>query len=454
MAIVHTSSQAEPQALRFQQPKLINTEKPKNRPQALQLAPFDAGELSRRLSVVVAGQDDDEVDPMSMVPPKSAKESPRNYQLKKDRSMSFNDSASPRSVPRKEPSPKGLAPKLSARKDSTSEAPVRRGSIFDRFNWKGSNFKEEEEQQKKPPAQPAYRHVPKHAASQFARTTTVETVSQKVTQVPKSAVSSASLGNPPISPMEYNNMYRRAHSLCSGRPYDRNGQFGVRETIAEVDEESSQPKNRQNGRGLTVNEPGGLRRKSTGTMNSAYSRADVNIAMNQLRRDSTGMGSYPRRDSAGMSAYQRRDSQGSGGVRRDSASSNRSNRSNPFKDPPSNGTPKRRESDRGDTGPLSPFKQEFDGVDQLRRGSDAITNSRRGSEQRVDWSQSDEPAKKEARGESKWNIKGRLGSISQRNIQDKEGKQELLVPNDTSPPMLSPRSPKSGSGFLSKFKRQ
>lgn len=434
MAIVHTSSQVEgPVAMRFQQPKPAAADKQKNRPAALNLAPFDAGELSRRLSAVASDQDTLSIDSAS-TGPKSAREiSPKNYLLKKDRQKSFNGPSSPRTIPGKESSPRSFAPKLSIRKQSTSESTPRRGSIFDRVRWKSSNYDEKEEEEKEPTT-PAYRHVPKVAAAQFARTTTVETVSQKVstTGASKQSPNSGSFISP-MSPQDYNKAYRRAQSLCSGRPYERKGSYqrNMLTTTAEVDEGPNQYSvSSKWSRGYDAN---GVRRMSTGQM---YSRTDVNAAMGQLRRDSAGVVSYQRRDSQSSGGY-RRDSASSGPLRRDSTSSGNTSR--------------RRGSDRHDSNPISPLRAEFDTMAHMRRDSEAKSLERRPSlaaaaESRVDWSQSDEPVKFSGslgKGESQWKMKGRLGSIS---------KEPLLHAEEVSSPLLSPRSPKSG--FLSKFKRQ
>ena len=433
MAIVHTSSQVErPVALRFQQSKPIVVEKQKNRPAALNLAPFDAGELSRRLSAVATEQDAVSIGSASPGPKSARETSPKNYLLKKDWQKSSNGSSSPRTVPAKEPSPKSFGAKLSLRKNSSSESAPRRGSIFDRVRWKSSNSDEKEEEEKQPTT-PAYRHVPKVAAAQFARTTTVETVSQKVTTngTAKPSPRSGSFITP-MSPQEYNRAYRRAQSLCSGRPNERKGSYqrSILTATTEVDEEPYGRNNAKWSRGFDAN---GVRRMSTGQM---YSRSDVNVAMGQLRRDSAGVVSYQRRDSQSSGGY-RRESTSSGPLRRDSTSSGNTSR--------------RRGSERHDSNPMSPFRSEFDGMAHMRRDSEAKSVERRPSlaaaaDHRVDWSQSDEPVKYSGslgRAESRWKMKGRGGSIS---------KEPLLKPEDISPPLLSPRSPKSG--FLSKFKRQ
>ena len=426
------------------------SDKQKSRPKSLQLSPFDAGELTRRLSVVVAGQDDDHIDPMAPVPPKSAKESPSNYSyhLKGRTASVTTSSASPRTVSAKEPSPKdnGFAPKLHMRKDSTSEATPRRKSIFDRFSWQGSNFDEKEEQATQATSPPAYRHIPRVAAAQFARTTTVETVSQKaqVVKQTKPAPGPGAMSNATMSPQDYNKAYRRAQSLCSGRPYERNNgfQLTVLETTAEVDEESSQLGQRKSLQGHwnksfdMGNDPNIGRRMSTGNMFAkADNRLPIDISSHIQRRDSTGVNPN-RRDSHSSSSPFRRDSSGSTSFKQDSGTM----------------SPHRRDSDRDSSGPISPFRQDFEGISHMRRESEAGIASRRGSYaamaemHRVDWSQSDHSAKHPANNllkpESKWNLRGRLSSISRhREPSDEENASST-----------SPKSPKSG--FLSKFKRQ
>ncbi|CAM1504139.1 Fc.00g017300.m01.CDS01 [Cosmosporella sp. VM-42] len=440
--VYNSGAQVEGQGMRLQQQKNGSmSDKQKNRPKSLQLNPFDAGELTRRLSVVVAEQDDDNVD--SMAPLKSSKESPMNYSyhLKGRAASVATSSASPRTIPGKQPSPKdkGFSPKLHMRKYSTSEAAPRRGSIFDRFSWKGSNYDEKEEQATQATTAPAYRHVPRVAAAQFARTTTVETVSQKaqVVKSTKPAPGPGAMSNATMSAGDYNKAYRRAQSLCSGRPYNgSNGfQLTVLETTAEVDEDAQQPQRSSfQGhwtKGFDVGpEPSLGRRMSTGNM---FAKADNRLPVEMpsfQRRDST-----VRRDSHSTSSSFRRDSGGS----------------TPFRDP-GNLSPYRRDSDKDSSAPLSPFRQEFEGLTHIRRESEAGIASRRGSYaamvemHRADWSQSDNGSKNSGsnllRVESKWNLRGRLSSISKHG---KEGDEENLPP-------MSPRSPKSG--FLSKFKRQ
>ncbi|KAF7562714.1 hypothetical protein G7046_g1416 [Stylonectria norvegica] len=411
-------------------------DKQKRRPSALTISPFDATELERRLSVVRAERGDNSVESSQTEPAQQQQLLSPTYQLKKEASNGHNNSASPRTVVAAEPSPKGRSPK--PRKDSTTveTAPPRRGSIFDRFSFKGSNLTEkDEEPAPTAPAAPAYRHVPRSAAASFARTTTVATVSQKAQTVAKTSPTGHGPNSAGNAPYEQNKAYRRAQSLCSGRPFDRNNaQFHltVLETTAEVDEEPTKPKARHSLQGQTWTRFDGLdnngRRMSTGNMNGSKARgSDMSNGMPPFRRDSNGM---------------------AGQKRRGSTSSN----SNPFRRDSDASTPGRRDSSI----PASPFRQDFDNAS--RRGSENAPTSRRpsvvamGERRSVDWSQSDEPVKHSAVGaakaDSKWSLRGRLGSVSK---QGRDTREVLLLSDEEADPPVLSKSPKNS--FMSRFKR-
>ncbi|KAL7762256.1 hypothetical protein ACKLNR_008791 [Fusarium oxysporum f. sp. zingiberi] len=410
-------------------PTTVAPGKPRHRPKALQIQPLDPNELSAKLNDISVEQEGQPRRPVhtedSLRPPLSATSmgapSPRTIQAT-HASPSIPTTVSSR-VFRKEKIDDKLSSPLSAK-------PPRRGSFFDAFRFKGSNYTDElqkqtEEEGVQKPAR--YKHVPQVAAQQFARTTTVEPLTQKAS--PKGmrpAPGPYSVNNGTISLQEYNRQYRRAQSLCSGRPTSASNVARMGGT--ELDKVSAQRK-RQTARSSmlwNVNGPELSRRMSTGNMQP----------LPQARRDSIGTGVGGFQGNVASSA------------RRGSASSSGfSDASSPFV----------RES-----GPATPFKQEF-GINTSpnRRGSEtsaATSGSRRGSFvnvpnpqhaaeiHRVDWSQSDQPVK--GRRDSKWGgLKHRKTSLSQQkpNAED-QGPSFTKTGSQSS---VSPKSPKSG--FLKRF---
>ncbi|KAJ4271418.1 hypothetical protein NW762_000120 [Fusarium torreyae] len=309
--------------------------------------------------------------------------------------------------------------------------PPRRGSIFDAFRFRGSNYTDELQKQEEDDTQkPArYKHVPQVAAQQFARTTTVEPITQKASpKGMKPVPGTHSMNHGTMSQQEYNRQYRRAQSLCSGRPAGAHN-FSKLASTAEMDEGSAQQK-KQNIRGSMCGRPEPPRRMSTGNM---WGKSDPQ-PQSPFRRDSTGVGGFQ-----GNSAPS---------ARRESASSSGfSDASSPFA----------RES-----GPTTPFRQEFGGNSPPhRRGSEnssGASGSRRGSLagmanpqraaeiHRVDWSQSDQPVK--VRRDSKWGgLKHRKLSVSQ--LKPSEEREVPYVIETTSQSSTSPKSPKHG--FLKRF---
>ncbi|KAF9774712.1 hypothetical protein IL306_007258 [Fusarium sp. DS 682] len=310
------------------------------------------------------------------------------------------------------------------RSSPLSTKPPRRGSFFDAFRFRGSNYTDEQQKQEENVQKPVrYKHVPQVAAQQFARTTTVEPLTQKVS--PKGmrpAPGPHSMNNGTMSLQDYSRQYRRAQSLCSGRPTSASNFSKSGGT--ELDKGSVQRK-RQTTRSSMIwngNGPELSRRMSTGNMQPP----------SQPRRDSTGTGVGGFQGNVLSSA------------RRGSASSSGfSDASSPFV----------RESI-----PVTPFKQEF-GINTSpnRRGSEnsaATSGSRRGSFvnvpnpqhaaeiHRVDWSQSDQPVK--ARRDSKWGgLKHRKTSVSQQK-PNTEDQNPSSIKTGSQPSLVSPKSPKSG----------
>ncbi|KAF5678515.1 hypothetical protein FCIRC_6449 [Fusarium circinatum] len=407
-------------------PTTVAPGKPRHRPKALHIPPLDPSELSAKLNNISdkQGQPRHPVHPEDLLrPPLSATSigalSPRSTQPT-HASPSISTPVSSR-VFRKEKADDKLSSPMSAK-------PPRRGSFFDAFRFRGSNYTEELQKPTEDVQKPArYKHVPQVAAQQFARTTTVEPLTHKASpRGMRPAPGPHSINNGTISLQEYNAQYRRAQGLCSGRPTSASNV--ARMGGAELDKVSAQRK-RQTARNSmlwSVNGPELSRRMSTGNMQPQP----------QARRDSIGTGVGGFQGNVASSA------------RRGSASSSGfSDASSPFV----------RES-----GPATPFRQEF-GINTSpnRRGSEtsaATSGSRRGSAvnipnpqhaaeiHRVDWSQSDQPVK--VQRDSKWGgLKHRKTSLSQQkpNAED-QGSNFTKTSSQSS---VSPKSPKSG--FLRRF---
>ncbi|KPM39456.1 hypothetical protein AK830_g7103 [Neonectria ditissima] len=379
--------------------------KTKNRPKSLTLSPFDPNELSHKLSTVASEQDDDSTDSMTSESQDSPKDDP----------MSKNTTPSPKTTAAKE-----LSPKFS--KQGASPA-SRRTSIFQHFSIKGSNYDAKKDDDASPKPAP-YRHIPKNAAAQFAKTTTVSPLTEKavVTKQVKSP-GPGCMSNGTMSLQEYNKQSRRTQSLCHGRPpHDRNGNpfpLTVLESTAEVDEEPNTLNSRLS---LQPNQLRGFdlanemaRRMSTGNMR-AQQRGGVEVPLPVVVRN----------DATNLSVF-RQSSIGS------------ADNMSPF---------------HMSSGPTSPLRQEFDQqLSLVRRSSDANSNpSRRSSVvnaqratvvdmYRVDWSQSDQSKR---RRDSRWSImRGRIGSTSSKSDRKDSVSGESVEPG-------SPASPKAG--FLGRFK--
>ncbi|KAM0238370.1 hypothetical protein ACHAP5_008655 [Fusarium lateritium] len=415
-------------------PTMSGSGRPRHRPKALQIQPLDPNELSAKLNDLSVdsggGQPSQSVySEDSLRPPLSARSmgapSPRTIP-KMPMSPSVTTTVSSRSF-KKEKKDAKLSP-------SSPLKPPRRGSIFDAFRFRGSNYTEEVQKQEDDVQKPTrYRHVPQVAAQQFARTTTVEPLTQKAS--PKGmgpAPGPHSTNNGTMSLQEYNRQYRRAQSLCSGRAAGTHNLPKLAST-AEMDEGLAQQKKLHARGSMAWNgaRPELPRRMSTGNL---WGKSDPQPP-SPFRRDSTGVGG----SQVSSSSSARRGSASSSGF---------SDASSLFV----------RES-----GPVTPFKQEFGGNNSPhRRGSEnsaATSGSRRGSFinvpnpqhtaeiHRVDWSQSDQPVK--VRRDSKWGgLKQRKTSISQQKSSDE--KETPYVIETGSQPSISPKSPKTG--FLKRFK--
>ncbi|KAL6919441.1 hypothetical protein ACHAP8_002778 [Fusarium lateritium] len=402
--------------------------KARHRPTALQIKPLDPSELSVKLGGL-------SVESYNQLSPSIHIENSARPPL----SAVSIGAPSPRTIPetRLSPSTTTTVSSASLKKGSDKLAlpspgkPPRRGSIFDAFRFKGSNYTDEAHGQHAGDAQkPApYKHVPQVAAQQFARTTTVETLSQKTS--PKGmrpAPGPRSMSNATISLQDYHKQYKQAQSICSGRPSSGYNQSKLAGTV-EMNERASQQK-RQNVRLSSYgNRPELPRRMSTGNM----SGKNDTQPQSPFRRDSTGAGGFQGNNVPSM--------------RRGSASSSGfSDTSSSFRD----------------SGPATPFKQEFGGnVSPNRRGSEtsaATSGSRRGSFvnvpnpqhtaeiHRVDWSQSDQSAK--VQRDSKWGgLKHRKTSVSQQKAKDEKDGPHVV--ETASQPFISSKSPKPG--FLKRF---
>ncbi|KAF5027558.1 hypothetical protein F66182_300 [Fusarium sp. NRRL 66182] len=410
--------------------------RPRHRPKALQIQPLDPNELSAKLNDLSVDHDGQPGHSVhledSLRPPLSARSmgtpSPRTV------SGMYPPSSITTTVSSKALKKDKMDDKLSV---PSTPKPPRRGSIFDAFRFRGSNYtdevqKQEEEEARKPAR---YKHVPQVAAQQFARTTTVEPLTQKASPMgARPAPGPHSMNNGNMSLQEYNRQYRRAQSLCTGRSVGAHSNFPRLASTAEMDEGFAQ-QGKQNPRGSIQgqfwndNRPELSRRMSTGNMNGKND-AQCN---NSFRRDSTSIGG-----SQGNTV--------SSGRRGSASSSGFSDVSSPFA----------RES-----GPTTPFRQEFGTTSSPnRRGSEnsAATGSRRGSfinvpnpqrvaeVHRVDWSQSDQPVK--VRRDSKWaGLKQRKTSVSQPKL-DRE--KEIPYVIETGPQSSTgSKSPKTG--FLKRF---
>lgn len=307
----------------------------------------------------------------------------------------------PNSKPKYNPA---LSPGVSSQQSSS--ASPRRSSLFSHFSFKGSNYDPKEDEPT--PPTPRYKHVPKNAASQFAKTTTVEPLADK------SAANRQMLPSPPpvkgtMSVHEYNRMYRRTQSLSAGRTHERTNSLfpPVLESTAEVEEEplTSNPRHSlqpHHMRGFNLAHEL-TRRMSAGNIQA---KADVQRIVD--------MPTSPRRSSFSDGRHQSIASSGS--------DSN------------------------------SPFRQDFNNMsrrDSRRDSETGSTVSRRGSLNpqrataidmyRVDWSQSDEP---KSRRDSKWSLmKGRIGHGSQSREGSVSGHED------------SHNLPSPKSGFLARFRR-
>ncbi|KAH7156124.1 hypothetical protein EDB81DRAFT_378235 [Dactylonectria macrodidyma] len=366
----------------------------KNRPKSLNLTPFDPNELSSKLSVVAMDKDDDSTETNVS----ESRDSPKEDQPK--------PAASPMTTLTNESTTKPSR----SRQGST---PSRRGSFFN-FSIKGSNYNPKKDDDAIPEPAP-YRHVPKTAAAQFIKTTTIEPLADKA--VVTKRVKSPGYGNSAMSLHDYNRQYRRTQSFSHGRPYDRNGApHTVLESTAEVDEESGQPISRlflQNKLQSYSLAGETSRRMSTGNIG----------ARSEAHREALEVPPpvAVHKDSTNMSVY-----------RAGSVSSTGDNVSPWFQS----------------SGTVTPSSR----VDiDSRRGSETSGPSRRGSTNaqhatvvdmyRVDWS----PGRKR---DSRWSImRGRIGSVSK---SSKEKREHGSVSGDSNPPE-SPTSPKSS--FLGIFKR-
>ncbi|KAM0440785.1 hypothetical protein ACHAPT_000086 [Fusarium lateritium] len=416
--------------------KTNSSGKPRHRPKSIQIEPFDPNELSKKLTGLAVDQDG---------------QPSQHTQLQVPMSASDMGEPSPRTIPTQQPA-SAMTPAASKsqkeKKDDKLNAPApaapqsRRGSIFDHLRFRGSNYTDETERQEEEDSKRKvrYRHVPQVAAQQFARTTTVEPLTQKAQPSSKGmrpVPGPHSMNNGTMSLQEYNRQYRRAQSLCSGRPSGPHGRTKL-ESTAEVDEETSQQKNPrisvqgQFWNDLKAGETG--RRMSTGNM---WGRSDSQLQV-PLRRDSTAVGAVCQNSSSPM--------------RRGSASSSGfSDVSSPF---------------ARDSGPASPFKTEFGSPNSPnRRGSDNtsaapssrrsslanIANPQRAAEvHRVDWSQSDQPVK--VRRDSKWGgLKQRKASSSQKTNNEEKLSPPGADTEAQAQPSTSLKSPKAG--FLGRFKR-
>ncbi|KAF4455983.1 hypothetical protein F53441_1796 [Fusarium austroafricanum] len=414
-------------------PTTVGSGKPRHRPKALQIQPLDPNELSAKLDNLLVendGQPHHSVHPEdSLWPPLSAVSmgtlSPRTIPGTNASSSVTTAVSSRRSRKERGDEKLGL---LSPAK------PPRLGSFFDAFRFRGSNYTDEIQKQEEDAQKLVrYKHVPQVAAQQFARTTTVEPLTQKAS--PKRGMRPVpgphSMTNGTMSLQEYNRQYRRAQSLCSGRPAGANS-FSKLTSTAELNEGSARQR-RQSARGSVLwngNKPELSRRMSTGNM---WAKSDPQSSP-PFRRDSTGVVGFQGNSASSM--------------RRGSASSSGfSDASSPFV----------RES-----GPTTPFKQEFgSNIPPNRRGSEqsaATSGSRRGSFvnvpnpqhaaeiHRVDWSQSDQPVK--LRQDSKWGgLKHRKTSVSQQKLIDE--KETFHATETGSQSSDSPKSPKPG--FLKRF---
>lgn len=407
-------------------PKMTVSGKMKHRPRTLNIDPFDPDELNRKLNVVVTGKfHEPQLSPCTQLSGETLNSpSPRSASIDKQ-----SQHISSRS-----------------RKNSTANAAPqqRRGSLLDRLGFgKGSNYSEKEAEEERSNKPAPYKHVPKVAAEQFARTTTVEPLAQKASTAKQMRPSPGPHAIGTFSLQDYNKQCKRSQSLCSGR-VERAGSHHsfntVLESTAEVDEEplltsrSAQPHVWNSGFELGPEASG--RRMSTGNMWGKQDSLQPHVSF--------------RRDSAGLVALHMQKSNNSlnSGMRRGSNSS-----STVFSF--DNASPFQRES-----GPVSPFRSEFGSVSPMRE--DSGNSSRRGSVAKIpnpqatanlhrpDWSQSDQSTKQ--RRDSKWSInsgKSRKASLSQKSTKD-ENEISSVEPNVEVDAPLPTKSPKNG--FLRRFR--
>ncbi|KAF5658295.1 hypothetical protein FHETE_9949 [Fusarium heterosporum] len=406
--------------------------RPRHRPKALQIQPLDPSELSVKLNHLSV---DNNGQPSHPAYTEDSLRSPLSAQ-----SMG---APSPRTIPRVQSSSSvtttvsskpSRKEKLDGKLNLPSPSkPPRRGSIFDAFRFRGSNYTDEAQKQEEDSTQKPvrYKHVPQVAAQQFARTTTVEPLSQKASPKGlKPAPGPHSMNVGTMSLQEYNRQYRRAQSLCNGRAVGLQSRPRLAST-AETDKEIAQQRNQNARRSMPWNGNGPelSRRMSTGNLWGKNETQPPSL----FRRDSAGMGSQTSSVSS---------------VRRGSASSSG------FSDASS--------SFARESLPVTPFKQDFGGSNSpQRRGSEhsAVTSgSRRGSFvnvtnpqytaeiHRVDWSQSDQPVKTQR--DPKWGgLKHRKTSVSQQRPDDEKEIHNAV--EAVSQQSVSRKSPKSG--FLKRF---
>ncbi|KAF7539851.1 hypothetical protein G7Z17_g12331 [Cylindrodendrum hubeiense] len=386
-----------------------STKSSKNRPNSLTLSPFDPSELSHKLSAVAIEKGDDSAGSTLS----GSQDSLKDDQFKLD--TPSPTTAVAKQSPTKSSSKSSKSPQVG----STS----RRSSLFGHFSIKGSNYDPKKDDDSTMNPTP-YRHVPRTAATQFAKTTTIEPLTDKAV-VTKHAKSPGSTSGS-MSLQDYNKQYRRTQSMSHGRPYDRNvAPHTVLESTAEVDEDSGQPNNKllQQTQGTQCFDPAQemARRMSTGNMRV---RPDAQRGVLDVPPPGAG-----RKDSTNLSVY-----------RAGSVSSIGSNLSPWFHS----------------SAPVSPFNQ---ATHDSRRGSETSgvsVHSRRGSanSQRaavvdmyhVDWSQGDKSGR---RRDSRWSImRGRIGSVSK---QTKERKGESGSVSEESTNSAASTSPKTG--ILGRFKR-
>jgi hypothetical protein len=233
VTVVETGFQAEPAQSRPEK------RKSRFRPKSLLLP--DPREITRKLSIAMGSDDKkrDEGKDKKTEDKKDDDTASTSTLWKEDYCLDGSSNPNP-------PSPRtvdlGSKPKHSPAlspgvvQQQANPASPRRASLFSHFSFKGSNYDPKEEEPA--PKTPRYRHVPKNAASQFAKTTTVEPLTDKQ-GVSKQMLPSPSPVKGTMSVQDYNRMYRRTQSLSASRTYERSNSLfpAVLESTAEVDEE-------------------------------------------------------------------------------------------------------------------------------------------------------------------------------------------------------------------------